>query len=102
MTDPVRRREVFANPFFVVLLGTSVLFLLTIMGYLVSPYILVPDPARPRPGRSSVVLARWFDRHGPMALGVEFVVMLLAGVLAMVTDPWFSPRSKSKRGAERG
>ena len=48
------------------------------------------------------MLARWFDRHGPMALGVEIVVMLLAGVLAMVTDPWFSPRSKSKRGAELG
>jgi hypothetical protein len=102
MTDPARRREVFSNPFFVVLLGTSVLFLLTILGYLASPYILVPDPARPRPGRGSVAMASWFDRRGPMALGAEFVVMLIAGVLAMVTDPWFSPRSKAKRGAERG
>ncbi len=102
MTDPTRRREVFSNPFFVALLGTSALFLLTILGYLVSPYILVPDPARPRPGRGSIALARWFDRNGPLALGVEIAVMLLAGVLAMLTDPWFSPRSKSKRGDGRG
>jgi hypothetical protein len=102
MTDPARRREVFSNPFFVVLLGTSVAFVLTIFGYLVSPYILVPDPARPRPGPNSVALAEWFDRNGPLVLGVEIVVMLLSGVLAMLTDPWFSPKARSKRGADRG
>jgi hypothetical protein len=101
MTDPSRRREVFSNPFFVVLLATSLLFVLTAFGYLVSPSIIVPDPARPRPGPNSVALAHWFDRNGPLTLGVEFVVMLLSGVLAMLTDPWFSPRSKSKRGADR-
>jgi hypothetical protein len=100
MTDPARRREVFSNPFFVVLLGTSALFVLTILGYLVSPYILVPDPARPRPGPNSVALADWFDRHGPLALGAEFIVMLLAGVLAMLTDPWFTPRSRKRGGAQ--
>jgi hypothetical protein len=102
MTDPARRREVFSNPFFVLLLGTSVVFVLTIFGYLVSPYILVPDPARPRPGPNSVALAEWFDRNGPLVLGVEFVVMLLSGVLAMLTDPWFSPKSRAKRGVDRG
>ena len=102
MPDPARRREVFSNPFFVVLLGTSVLFVLTVLGYWVSPKILVPDPARPRPGPNSVALADWLDRHGPFALGVEFVVMLLAGILAMLTDPWFSPKSRSKRGAGGG
>jgi hypothetical protein len=101
MTDPARRREVFSNPFFVLLLGTSVLFVLTIFAYLVSPYILVPDKARPRPGPNSVALAHWFDRHGPLTLGVEFLIMLLSGVLAMLTDPWFSARSKSKRAADR-
>ncbi len=101
MTDPARRREVFSNPFFVVLLATSALFVLTIFGYLVSPSIIVPDPARPRPGPNSVALARWFDRNGPLILGAEFVVMLVSGVLAMLTDPWFSPRSKSKRVADR-
>jgi hypothetical protein len=102
MTDPSRRREVFSNPFFVVLLGTSVAFVLTILGYLVSPNILVPDPARPRPGPNSVALAEWFDRNGPLTLGVEFIVMLISGVLAMLTDRWFSPRSRPKRGDERG
>jgi hypothetical protein len=101
MTDPARPREVFSNPFFVVLLGTSVVFVLTIFGYLVSPSIIVPNPARPRPGPNSVALAHWFDRNGPLLLGIEFVMMLLSGVLAMATDRWFSPRSKSKRDAGR-
>src|SRR5262249_55019153 len=71
MSDPARRREVFSNPFFVVLLGTSLVFVLTILGYLVSPYILVPDPGRPRPGPNSVRLADWFDRNGPVTLAAE-------------------------------
>jgi hypothetical protein len=102
MTDPARRREVFSNPFFVVLLGTSVVFVLTVLGYLVSPSILVPDPARPRPGPNSIRLADWFDRNGPVTLAAEFGIMLVSGVLAMVTDPCFSSRSRSKRGADRG
>jgi hypothetical protein len=32
-----------------------------------------------------------------MTLAIEFVVMLLTGVLAMATDSWFSSRSKSRR-----
>ena len=40
-----------------------------------------------RPG--SLALAGWLDRHGPLALGVEFVVMLVVRVLAMATDHWF-------------
>ena len=102
MSDPARRSEVFSNPFFVILLGTSVVFLLTILGYLVSPYVLVPDPARPRPGPKSVRLADWFDRHGPVTLAVELGIMLVSGVVAMVTDPWFSPDAKARRGAGTG
>ena len=30
------------------------------------------------------------DRWGPTLLGIEFVIMLALGVLAMVTDDWFS------------
>jgi hypothetical protein len=102
MSDPGRRREVFSNPFFVILLGTSVVFVLTILGYLVSPSILVPDPARPRPGPNSVRLADWFDRNGPLTLAVEFGIMFASAVLAMLTDSWFSSRWRSKRGADRG
>jgi hypothetical protein len=90
------RREVFSNPFFVILLGTSTLFVLTALGYLVSPYVLMPDPARRQPGPASRALADWLDRNGSLTLGIEFLVMLLAGILAMATDPWFAPRSKSR------
>jgi hypothetical protein len=92
------RREIFSNPFFVIVLGTSTLFVLTALGYLVSPYVLVPGPARRQPGKVSIALAAWLDRNGPLTLGIEFLVMLLAGILAMATDPWFSPRSKSRKG----
>jgi hypothetical protein len=98
MTKPPRRREIFANPFFEILLVTSTMFVLTVLGYLVSPYVLAPNPARRPPGAGSLALAAWFDRNGPLVLGMEFVVMLLAGILAMVTDPWFSPRSRSRKG----
>lgn len=98
MAEPRRRPEVLSNPFFVLLLLSSLAFVLTIMGYLVSPYILVADPARPRPGPNSLRLADWFDRHGPLALAIELGIMLVSGVLAMVTDPWFSSKSKSTGG----
>ena len=99
MTGHARRREILSNPFFVILLSTSALFVLTVMGYLVSPYVLVPGPVAQQPGPGSIEMAEWFDRNGPMTLGVEFVVMLLAGVLAMATDSWFSSRAKSKEHA---
>jgi hypothetical protein len=98
MTDPPRRREVFANPFFVVLLGTSVLFVLTITLWLFTAWRVT---ARPPPGPGVVNLSGWLDRHSTVLISVEFLVMLLAGVLAMLTDPLFSPRSKSKRAADR-
>ncbi|MGP0062124.1 MAG: hypothetical protein ACLQGP_00800 [Isosphaeraceae bacterium] len=97
MTAKPRQSEILSNPFFVILLGTSALFVLTVLAYLVSPSVLVPNPARQPRGAGSIAMAEWFDRHGPMALAVEFVVMLLTGVLAMATDPWFSSRSNSRR-----
>jgi hypothetical protein len=100
MTVPPRR-EIFANPFLVILLGTSLLFILTVLGYWVSASVLVWNPGQPRPSARSLALAVWLDRNGPQALFLEFAVMLLAGVLAMVTDPWFSPRSRSKNRTGR-
>ena len=41
-------------------------------------------------GAPSHDLALWLDRQGPFVLGVEFVVMMVTGVLAMLTDDWFS------------
>jgi hypothetical protein len=97
MTGNPRKSEILSNPFFVILLATSALFVLTVLGYLVSPYVLTPQPARRPPGPRSIALAEWFDRYGPMMLAIEIVVMVLAGVLAMATDPWFSSRSKARR-----
>ena len=98
MAGEPRKREVFANPFFVVLMATSVLFVLTVFAYLVSPYVI--DAARLRLGPTgvSVALAVWVDRNGPLSLAIEFGTMLVTGVLAMVTDPWFSPRRSPKMG----
>jgi hypothetical protein len=96
MTVTPRGREVFANPFFVVLMATSVVFVITVLGYLISASVLEPGPANPPPGAGSRVAAAWLDRNAPWVLAVEFAIMLLTGVLAMATDAWFSPRAKPK------
>jgi hypothetical protein len=96
MTAFTRKREVFANPFFVVLMATSVAFVLTVLAYLISPAVLEPGPAKPLPSARSLAMAAWVDRNAPWVLAVEFAIMLVTGVIAMVTDPWFTPRSKPK------
>jgi hypothetical protein len=96
MAAPPRKREVFANPFFVILMGTSVVFVFTVLAYLVSPYVLQPRQANAPRGPGSVAVAEWVDRNAPLALAIEFGVMLASGVVAMATDPWFSPRSRPR------
>jgi hypothetical protein len=82
MARPERpAKKLFPNPFYVLLLVASTLFVVTTLGYLVGPSTQEPSGAGGP--------ARWLDRHGPMALGVEFVVMLVSGLLAMATDRWF-------------
>jgi hypothetical protein len=44
----------------------------------------------------SIAFARWLDRNAPLILAGELVFMLATGVLAMLLDPWFSARSKTK------
>lgn len=96
MTAPRRRRDIFANPFFAVLMATSVVFVLTVLGYLVSPWVLVPKPGSPPSSPTSIAVADWLDRNAPKTLAIEIVVMLATGVLAMATDRWFSERAKPK------
>jgi hypothetical protein len=96
MTASSGRREVFANPFFVVLMATSVVFVITVLGYLIGPSVLERGRVNPPPGAGSLAAAAWLDRNAPWVLAVEFAIMLLSGVLAMATDPWFSPRAKPK------
>ncbi len=97
MSDERPRLEAFSNPFFVLLKAVSVLFVLTVLAYLVSPYVIEPRGGRPVGAAGSLAVAAWLDRNAPLTLAVEFAVMLAAGILAMVTDPWFSPRTRSKR-----
>jgi hypothetical protein len=88
MTGKPRKSEILSNPFFVILLVTSMLFVVTVLvDYTMSPKVLV--------------VAKWFDRNGSMTLGIELVVMLLTGVLAMATESWFSSRSKSRRREDK-
>jgi len=96
MTASPRKREVFANPFFVVLMATSVVFVLTVLAYWISAQVLEPGPGQRPASARSLALAAWLDRNAPWVLAVELGIMLASGVLAMATDAWFSPRSKPK------
>ncbi len=88
MTDRPRKR-LFPNPFYVLLLAASTLFVLTALGYLISPTV----QEQAGPGRA---LAAWLDRRGPLALGSEVAVMIASGLLAMATDRWFPARPEPK------
>ena len=98
MAGTSRKNPVFANPFYVGLMVASILFVLTALGYLVAPNVVKPGPAHR--GETSRAFAIWLDRHGPVILGIELLLMLGTGVLAMATDDWFSgePRSQTGRG----
>ena len=96
MTAPRRKREIFANPFFAILLLASAVFVLTVLAYLSSAWVLDPDPGGAPRNVRSIAVARWLDRNAPLVLGAEIIVMLGTGVLAMVFDPWFSARAKPK------
>ncbi len=64
------RKPLFPNPFYVVLMVTSTLFVLTALAYVVSPYVGAnPNGAQKavKPGQASLALAAWLDRNGPLA-----------------------------------
>jgi len=91
------RKPLFPNPFYVGLLVASTLFVMTALAYAVSPWVGAnPDgvPLAKRPGAASLALANWLDRRGPLALAVEFLLMLIFGLLAMATDRWFTAKPK--------
>jgi hypothetical protein len=72
---------------------------LTVLAYLISPAVIDADPARSPERAGSRAFADWVDRNAPWVLAVEVGVMLVTGVIAMLTDSFFSPRSKPKRPA---
>jgi hypothetical protein len=98
MTGNSRKSPVLANPFYLGLIVISTLFVLTTLGYLVAPNLLEPGPAQR--GETSLAFASWLDRRGPVILGIEFLGMLVTGVLAMATDGCFleEPPSRTQGG----
>jgi uncharacterized membrane protein YidH (DUF202 family) len=96
MTRNYRRNEVLSNPFYLALVAVSMIFVVTALAYLVSGYAL--EPGRPPTTERARRIAEWFDRNGPLALGVEFLVMLAVGVVMMATDRWYSERRKRDKG----
>ena len=100
MAGTSRKNPVFANPFYVGLMVVSTLFVVTVLGYLVAPNVIGQGPEQR--GETSRAFASWLDRHGPVILGIEFLVMLVTGVLAMATDDWFSGMTKPGSRTGRG
>ncbi len=96
MAGTSRKNPVFANPFYVGLMVVSTLFVVTVLGYLVAPDVISQGPEQR--SETSRAFAHWLDRHGPVILGIEFLVMLVTGVLAMATDDWFSGQPDSRTG----
>ena len=100
MAGTSRKNPLFTNPFFAALVVVSILFVVTTLGYLAAPSAINPRPVAQ--GEASRAFAVWLDRHGPLILGIEVVVMLAMGVLAMATDDWFSgvPTPSARAGRE--
>lgn len=97
-------KKLFPNPFYVLLLVASTLFVVTALAYLVAPTVLelaAQAASRPRngpeEGRGAARLAVWLDRNGPLGLGVEFLAMLASALMAMATDRWYTPRKVGPR-----
>ncbi len=88
---PNPRKVVFPNPFYVFLIIVSSVFLITVLAYLMGPYIQQQMINRPDAGPSpaSRSLTLWLETHGPKALGVEFILMFVAAFLAMGFDHKF-------------
>ena len=89
-------KRLFPNPFYLLVIVVSTLFVITALGYLVAPTVIEQAAKEARPAG----FAGWLDRHGPTALGGEFAVMLAAALLAMATDRWFPERPPRRTGRD--
>jgi predicted PurR-regulated permease PerM len=95
-----RSRKPWPNPFYVILLLVSTVFVVTALGYLIGPFVQQQAKEHPTggPGPASRAVAEWLDRRAPLALSVEIGLMLASGVLAMATEHRFSrKRAKGPR-----
>lgn len=97
MAATSRKNPLFTNPFFTTLVVVSIFFVVTILAWLVAAGEL-KDSEGPAAGPGGLAFSAWLDRHGPLIMGIEFTVMLVTGVLAMLTDDWFSAAPKPVAG----
>lgn len=91
----------FPNPFYVLLMVVSTLFVVTSLAYLVGPMVALRarrDPAVVVENPATPGLSQWLDGNAPFLLGAEFFVMFVLSLLAMATDHWFD----HGRGVSRG
>jgi hypothetical protein len=99
MTVTTRKNPVLANPFYVGLQALGVLFVVTVLGWLVAGHGIDSEKLSENPA-----FPLWLDRNGPLIIGIEFVLMLVTGVLAMLTEDWFmadrasDPKTRVKEG----
>ena len=96
------RKPLFPNPFYFFLLIVSVLFVVTILAYLVIPEYqkaLMHHPEL-KQSLSNKAFSDWLDRSAPTIIGIEFVIMLVLSVVAMLADDKFD-RTKTERDVEQ-
>lgn len=96
MSGPARKAR--SNPFYVLLLLASTAFVVTALAYYVSPIVAQQAAERKDGPAGTPPLVDWLDRRGPAALGVEFALMLVAGLLAMATDSKFAASKRPGAG----
>lgn len=89
------QKKLFPNPFYLLLLVASTLFVLTALGYLVAPSLAPAAGAGARERGVSEALASWLDRRGPWLIAIEVTAMIVTGFLSMLTDRWFPERPDS-------
>ncbi len=58
-------------------MAASVVFVLTVLGYLISPSCSSRSPPSRRRAPGSLAMAAWLDRNAPWVLAVEFAIMLV-------------------------
>ncbi|MEI7921220.1 MAG: hypothetical protein WCJ40_04860 [Planctomycetota bacterium] len=98
---PSLRNVKFPNGFYVILLLTSTLFVMTCMAWLVSPALREISEKDRASGASvqrvdprSLALGDWIDKNAVKLLTVEFSVMLVTGLLAIGLDTLIENRHK--------
>ncbi len=102
--NPSRPRKS-PNPFYVLLMVVSTVFVVTALAYSIGPTVVERAVEEAGPGETPKVpkAVAWLDREAPRLLTVEFSAMLALGALAMATDHWFGrPRRIDRPNAGAG